>query len=100
MKTKEAKTTKVVKIKKINKAELDKENIKRTVKTIVQSNREIKYKYPEDLTGVLERKAWRQKTRSKLENLELQVSRAQGPKELKAATTEFKRFRKEVLLVP
>lgn len=87
----------------ISKEELDKRNVKKTIKKIITSEREIKYKYPEDLIGVLDRKAWRQRTRKKLENLELALARAKETgeeKAIKKANKEYQKYRKEVLLVP
>lgn len=65
----------------------------------VVANREVKYIYPEDVTDTLSRKTWRQKTRNKLHQLELAVSRIkdQNSKEYKKALKEYNDFRKEVL---
>lgn len=92
--------TKTTKAKaKVDKKVLDTKNVKTTVKQAVVSQREIKYKYPEELTDQLERKAWRQKVRAKLKSLELGLSRATG-KEERLAKKALEEFRKEVLLVP
>ena len=65
----------------------------------VIANREVKYIYPEDVVDTLSRKTWRQKTRNKLHQLELAVSRIkdQNSKEYKKALKEYNDFRKEVL---
>ena len=65
----------------------------------VIANREVKYIYPEDVVDTLSRKTWRQKTRNKLHQLELAVSRIkdQNSKEYKKALKEYKDFKKEVL---
>ena len=65
----------------------------------VIANREVKYIYPEDVVDTLSRKTWRQKTRNKLHQLELAVSRIkdQNSKEYKKAIKEYNDFRKEVL---
>ena len=65
----------------------------------VIANREVKYIYPEDVVDTLSRKTWRQKTRNKLHQLELAVSRIKdhNSKEYKKALKEYNDFRKEVL---
>lgn len=65
----------------------------------VVANREVKYIYPEDVTDTLSRKTWRQKTRNKLHQLELAVSRIkdQNSKEYKKALKEYNDFKKQVL---
>lgn len=65
----------------------------------VIANREVKYIYPEDVVDTLSRKTWRQKTRNKLHQLELAVSRIkdQNSKEYKKALKEYNDFKKEVL---
>ena len=65
----------------------------------VIANREVKYIYPEDVVDTLSRKTWRQKTRNKLHQLELAVSRIkdQNSKEYKKAIKEYNDFKKEVL---
>lgn len=65
----------------------------------VIANREVKYIYPEDVVDTLSRKTWRQKTRNKLHQLELAVSRIkdQNSKEYKKALKEYQDFKKEVL---
>ena len=65
----------------------------------VIANREVKYIYPEDVVDTLSRKTWRQKTRNKLHQLELAVSRIkdQNSKEYKKALKEYHDFKKEVL---
>ena len=65
----------------------------------VIANREVKYIYPKDVVDTLSRKTWRQKTRNKLHQLELAVSRIkdQNSKEYKKALKEYNDFKKEVL---
>lgn len=65
----------------------------------VIANREVKYIYPEDVVDTLSRKTWRQKTRNKLHQLELAVSRIkdQNSREYKKALKEYNDFKKEVL---
>ena len=65
----------------------------------VIANREVKYIYPEDVVDTLSRKTWRQKTRNKLHQLELAVSRIkdQNSKEYKKALKEYNDFKNEVL---
>lgn len=81
--------------------ELDTKNLKDTVKTQVTSMRELKWKYPEDITLPLERKEWRSKQRREMNKLEAAVGKNKdNPKELKKAETQLKSFRKQVLMVP
>lgn len=63
------------------------------------ASREVKYVYPEDVTDSISKKIWRQKTRTKLHQLELAVERIkdQNSKEYKKAFKEYKEFRKQVL---
>lgn len=65
----------------------------------VIANREVKYIYPEDVVDTISRKTWRQKTRNKLHQLELAVSRIkdQNSKEYKKALKEYNDFKNEVL---
>ena len=65
----------------------------------VIANREVKYIYPEDVVDTLSRKTWRQKTRNKLHQLELAVSRIkdQNSKEYKKALKKYNDFKNEVL---
>lgn len=96
---KTAKVAKSAKPTKAQKKALDTKNVKDTVKMTVESQREIKYNYPDDVTDQLERKAWRQKVRNKLNRLELNASKASG-KEKKDLDKALADYRKEVLLVP
>lgn len=92
------------------KAEAPKKEKEATVKEVAKqqkaalvekviANREVKYIYPKDVVDTLSRKTWRQKTRNKLHQLELAVSRIkdQNSKEYKKALKEYNDFRKEVL---
>lgn len=107
---KEATTTKVAKGSKTatikaklkeNKKDLDTKNIKDTVKQIVQSERDIRYKYPEDIDNQLDRKAWRQKIRNKMRAYERALTKLEaGTKEYIKLEREHKAYRKEVLMVP
>lgn len=86
---------------KVNEVELDTKNIKDTVKQVVQTEREIKYNYPEEIDNQLDRKAWRQKVRNKLRGLDRKLTKAEeGSKDRALIEKEIKAYRKEVLLVP
>lgn len=65
----------------------------------VTSRREVKYIYPANVTDTLARKSWRQKTRTELHRLELQMMRIQdkNSKEFKKAQKEFLDYQKKVL---
>lgn len=93
------KTAKEAKLTQAQKEALDTKNVKDTVKMTVESQREIKYNYPDDLKDQLERKAWRQRVRNKLNRLELKASKATG-KEKKELEKALADYRKEVLMVP
>lgn len=82
------------------KRELDTKNIKDTVKTAVVSQREVKWKYPEDIVGQIDRKKWRGQQRDKLTKLSAAVTTAADDKSKALAERTLKQFRKEVLLVP
>ena len=82
------------------KRELDTKNLKDTVKTAVISQREVKWKYPEDINDPLDRKKWRGQQRSQLTKLTAAVTLAGDDKSKKSAERELTKFRKEVLLVP
>lgn len=101
--TKEATPTtkKVVRKTKVDTAKLDTKNIKDTVKQVVESEREIKYNYPAEIDNQLDRKAWRQKTRNKLNAMQLKITKAEdGSKEKAKLEKEYREYRKQVLLVP
>ena len=57
----------------------------------VISKREVKYKYPDDITGTLQRKKWRQSVRAELRKLETAMLRIEdkNSKEFKKAEKEF-----------
>ena len=82
------------------KRELDTKNLKDTVKTAVISQREVKWKYPEDINGPIDRKKWRGQQRDKLTKLTAAVTLAGDDKTKKTAERTLTQFRKEVLLVP
>ena len=65
----------------------------------VVSNREVKWIYPEDCTGSLERKSWRQKQRNKIHKMERELARIgdQNSKEYKSKLKELRDFQKTVL---
>lgn len=65
----------------------------------VISNREVKWKYPEDVIDSLARKSWRQKQRNKIHKMERELARIQdqNSKEYKAKLKELRDFQKEVL---
>ena len=80
---------------------LDDKNIKDTVKTIVESERDIKYNYPEEIDNTLDRKAWRQKVRNTLRAFERNLGKLDAEsKEYRKLNREYKEYRKDVLLVP
>lgn len=96
-------TDKTVKPKqKLNKAELDKKNIKETVKMAVESQREIKYKYPEEINNQLDRKTWRQKVRNKLDAFVVTIDKMKKSNDagLPKKEKEYQSYRKQVLMVP
>lgn len=100
--TRRVKTTTPTKpvISKAQAADLDEKNVKDTIKQAVTSIRDVKWKYPEDITGPIERKTWRAKQRRALNSLELKVSKEKDTKEKDKLTKELTKLRKEVLLVP
>lgn len=65
----------------------------------VIANRKVKYIYPDDVKDTLSRKTWRQKTRNKLHQLELTLSRIKDTesKDYKKALNEYKAFKKSIL---
>ena len=67
----------------------------------VNSNREEKYIYPDDVTDTLSRKKWRQQTRNELRKLEREMLRIQdhNSKEYKSAQNKYITFQKKVLKV-
>lgn len=98
--SKKAKATKTVKTGKakkpiLKKAELDQENAKK-VKQEVISMRELKYVYPEGMTNPLDKKAFRQKCRTKIASLESKILNAADDKEKKAFQKELSEFQAEV----
>lgn len=97
-----SKTTKKKSVKPASskKASVDKKNVKTTKKQIVESEREVKYNYPDDVKGPIDRKSWRQKVRSKLRNLEAALGKAKSNKDKGLASKELKAYQEEVLLVP
>jgi hypothetical protein len=84
---------------KAKKAQTDKKNVKNTIEQVVESNRQIKYKYPEDLTDTVKRKKFRQIVRNKLRKYERELADLTGKAKVKL-NTEYQKYRKEVLLVP
>ena len=91
-----------IKTSKLKKKDLDKENIKDTIKQAVVSQREVKYKYPEDIVNDKDKKkTFRQQVRNKLKTLENAIAKAKPEtKEFKVANRKLKAYREEVLLVP
>lgn len=65
----------------------------------VISNREVKYKYPEDVQDTLSRKSYRQKVRDKINTLKLRLLdiKDQDSKEYKKALKELEDYKKTVL---
>lgn len=94
------KTTK--KFKKVNTAELDKKNLKNTITKVVESKREVKYKYPEEVgDDQLKRKTFRSATRAKNEKFLAEIAdlkRTQKP--TAKLEREYKEFRQKYYLVP
>lgn len=80
----------------------DDKNIKDTVKTIVTQERELFYKYPEDVDNPLDRKKWRQKVRNAIRAFDRNLSKIDDTesKEYRKLEREYKAYRKEVLMVP
>lgn len=86
------------------KEEVVKEVAKQQKPNIIEqviSNREVKYIYPDDVTGTLSRKKWRQQTRNELRKLEREMLRIQdhNSKEYKSAQNKYITFQKKVLKV-
>ena len=92
--------TKTVDIKPEAKKLLDTKNLKDTVKTAVVSIRQVKWKYPADVNGPLDRKAWRGVQRNKLTKMEAAITTAETDKAKKLNEKALAEYRKEVLLVP
>jgi hypothetical protein len=63
----------------------------------VITNRELKWKYPEDCVDTLARKSFRQKNRNKIRQLERALEKADKTQKEKAQKA-LEKFRKEVLL--
>lgn len=106
VKTTKVKAEKTKASKEEKKASKKEETIKATAKRNksqlieeVVSNREVKYKYPEDITDTLSRKAWRQKVRNELNRLETTMLRIkdQDSKDFKKAKKEYDTYAKQVL---
>lgn len=93
------KEAKAVKVRKPKKDKLDSKNVKKTVKQVVESKREIKYNYPEEIKGPLKRKAFRQKARNHVRALERKVNKATGA-DKKKYEKQLASYRQEVFLVP
>ncbi len=99
--TKGKATTKKVTKKKVNKKDLDSKNIKDTVKKVVETKREMKYSYPEEMKDTLDRKKFRQKVRNKINSYQLQLLKLdEGSRDYKKLDKEYQAYRKQVLLVP
>ncbi|MAO08079.1 MAG: hypothetical protein CL596_05135 [Alteromonas sp.] len=93
--------TKKVTRKKVNKKDLDQKNIKDTVTKVVETKRELKYDYPNEMKDTLKRKKFRQKVRNKINSFQLHLLKLdEKSKEYKKLDREYKSYRKEVLLVP
>lgn len=84
------------------KAILDEKNVKTTVKQVVKSQREIKYKYPAEVDNQLDRKGWRQKTRNKDNKFKAKIAKMAkaGNPDLHKEEIKYGKFRKEHYLVP
>lgn len=100
----EAKETKTIKVKKVNKPETAKEKVVKKVKKQAEVNlveevitkREVKYIYPADCIDTLSRKKHRQQVRNQLNRLELEMLRIEDKqsKEFKAKEKEYLKFKK------
>lgn len=85
----------------IEKTELDTKNIKNTVKKTVESQREMKYIYPEDVKTQEQRKTFRAKTRIKDSKFITDIKKAKDAgKDTKKLEKQYLAFRKETYLVP
>lgn len=97
--TKATKATKTVKATNAQQG-TDKKAVKNTIKKVVKSTRELKYKYPADMENTVDRKSFRQTARNKMRSLERAIASAENAKEKDALKKELKAYRAEVLLVP
>jgi len=75
---------------------LDKGNAKETIRMIVESKKEVKWKLPQDVKSLKAKRAFRQKYRNELRNMESALLKSPTPK----LHREYKSLRKQVLLVP
>lgn len=80
---------------KTSKAAIDKANEAAIVKEMT-SNRELKYIYPTDIVGPLERKAFRAKVRAKIKQFEKAITSLKG-KDLAEKKKEYTAFKKATL---
>lgn len=87
---------------KIDKKELDSKNLKNTITKVVESKREVKYKYPEEIAGdQLKAKKWRAGIRSKNEKFLSEIADLEKTnKPVDKIKKEYAKFRKENYLVP
>ena len=82
---------------KLNKKNLDAKTEAAAVAKAVK-NRELKYIYPADITGPLERKAFRQGIRAKIKSFEKRIEKFDGTaKDKKSLVKEFNSFSSTVL---
>jgi len=94
-----AKTTKGKVAKPLSTKKLDKKNAKTTVKQVVKSQREIKYKYPTEVDNTLDRKAFRQKVRNEDRAFQRKLSKEKDKAALEALQTKYMTFRKKHYMV-
>ena len=82
---------------KLNKKALDAKNEAKAVASAT-AGKELKYIYPTDVSGPLERKAFRQKVRAKLKSFAKKIEKFDGKvKDKKALVKESNAFSKTVL---
>ena len=89
MKTKSEKSVKRTK-------KLDKKNEKTTMTKVVESKRELKWKMPEEANTLEKKRAFRQRARNEMRKLESELLKNPSAR----LERKYKKFRREVLLVP
>lgn len=88
-------STKKKSTKKVNE-KIDEKNAKDTVTKVVKTKREVKWKLPAEVKTLKQKRAFRAKGRATLRKMESELLK--NP--TKKLEREYKRYRKEVLLVP
>ena len=99
---KAASATATKKVKKNLNAQTDSKNVKQTVKKVVESEREVKYKYPETMAkDPIEKKKFRAQARAKEKSFLKQLDdNRKDPKALEKINKDYRKFRNETYLVP